>query len=373
MTARPTARAAVAVLAGALLLAGCTTAAEQDAAGEGPARSEGVAEGTIAFLVPNQTVVRWTRYDEPNMKAALAELAPKMTLETSQADDEATRQLQQAEAAISRGAKAIVMAAVDPEQTAAITTKAEAAGIPVIAYAHEANGSDPDYYVTVPFEEIGEQAAQYLADNQEFPTDGPLRLAKVSGDPKFFFYTQQAKGQAKVLDPLVAEGKVEIVCDADSTAYATEAAQQAMDQCLTATGDDVDAVLVTNDSTANGVIASLAGRGLAGQVKVYGGYDAEAATMQQLLAGNLETDMRPPYQEMARAAMELAVNSITGKPVDGIVNGEYDNKKISVPTVYAENVFITRDNVDASVVEPGVLTQEELCGGPATSSPFCAG
>lgn len=360
----------VAVGAAGLLMSACTTGAEESVETVG---SPDELSGRIAFLTPNQTVVRWSQFDLPAMEAELEKLAPDMEVQIYNAQDDSTKQVQQAEAAITSGAKAIVMAAVDPDQTAAITSKAHDAGIPVIAYAHEANNSDPDYYVTVPFDQIGEESAKALVEEMK-PDKKPVRLAKIYGDPQFFFYSQQAKGHDEVLAPVVESGAIEVVCEADSMGYDTENARQAMDQCLTKTSDAVDAVLVTNDSTANGVIAALSNAGLAGKVKVFGGYDAESGTIQQLLAGNISTDMRPPYEEMGAAAMQIVVDMLTGEePPESLVNGTYDNKKTEVPTAYLPNILITTDNLQETLIEPGILSKDEVCGGPAAGSEFCNG
>jgi D-xylose transport system substrate-binding protein len=330
-------------------------------------------KGTVAFLTPNQTVVRWSKYDQPAMEAKLKELAPDLKIQTYNAQDDSTKQVQQAEAAITKGAKAIVMAAVDPDQTAAITAKAKDAGIPVIAYAHEANNSDPDYYVTVPFEQIGEESAKELVDQLK-PEQNKIRLAKIYGDPQFFFYSEQEKGHNKILDPLIKSGAIDEVCKADSAKYDADNARKAMEQCLTKVGDKVDAVLVTNDSTANGVIAALSNDGLAGKVKVFGGYDAESGTIQQLLAGNISTDMRPPYEKMGAAAMEIVVDELTGeKPSKELVNGTYDNKKKDIPTAYLPNILVTPQNIEETLVKPGILTKDDICGGPALKSDYCKG
>lgn len=364
------ATALVALGAATLVMSACTS---EPAEPGKTVESADELEGTIAFLTPNQTVVRWSQFDQPAMETKLNELAPDMKIQVFNAQDDSTKQVQQAEAAITSGAKAIIMTAVDPDQTAAITASAQDAGIPVIAYAHEANNSDPDYYVTVPFEQIGEESATALVDQMK-PEENPIRLAKIYGDPQFFFYSEQAKGHDKVLDPLIESGDIEVVCEADSLGYDTENARQAMEQCLTETGDKVDAVLVTNDSTGNGVIAALNNAGLAGKTKVFGGYDAEAGTIQQLLAGNISTDMRPPYEDMGAAAVQIVVDLLTGEvPSDELVNGTYDNKKIDVPTAYLPNILITPDNIEETLIEPGILSEDEVCGGPAADSEFCKG
>ncbi|MFI7067490.1 substrate-binding domain-containing protein [Kribbella sp. NPDC050124] len=364
-------RLVAAIGVAALLAAACTTQTSEPVKVESDAKQ---LSGTIAFLAPNQTVVRWSQFDLPAMKKSLGSLAPGMDIKLYNAQDDATKQVQQAEAAITGGAKAIIMTAADPDQTAAITAKAHDAGIPIVAYAHEANNSDPDYYVTVPFEQIGAESAKALVTTMK-PRQQKIRLAKIYGDPAFFFYSEQAKGHDKVLKQYVDAGDINVVCEADSIGYDTSNARRAMEQCLTRVGDKVDAVLVTNDSTANGVIAALANDGLAGKVKVFGGYDAEAGTIQQLLAGNISTDMRPPYDKMGNAAIEILVAELTGKkPDSALVNGTYNNKKKDVPTAFLPNVLITPDNIQQTLIDPGILSRKELCsGGPAVATSFCKG
>jgi D-xylose transport system substrate-binding protein len=85
--------------------------------------------------------------------------------------------------------------------------------------------------------------------------------------------------------------------------------------------------------------------------------------------------MRPPYDEMGRGAIEILVAELTGEePPSTLVNGTYDNKKIEVPTAYLPNVLITPDNVQETLVDPGILTKQELCtSGPAVQTSFCKG
>lgn len=83
--------------------------------------------------------------------------------------------------------------------------------------------------------------------------------------------------------------------------------------------------------------------------------------------------MRPPYEKMGAAAMQILTSELKGeKPPADLVDGVYNNKKVDVPTAYIPNILITADNVQETLIDPGILTKKDLCAsGPAVKSDFC--
>jgi D-xylose transport system substrate-binding protein len=329
-------------------------------------------DGSIYLLLPNVTTNRWEKFDVPNITADLKAAAPDVKLKVLNANDSVKQQLAQADAALTSGALGIILVAVDPPQAAAVLAKADAAGVPVVTYAHDPGPGPVAYHVSVPFEDIGEAQGKYLAEH--LPAHRPVRLAYMLGDPKFTFYGDQMKGFDKNLRSLIANKTVEIVCRADALLYQAANAQKNMDQCLTKTGNGVDGAVVMNDDTGGGVIAALTAQGLEGKVPVFGGYDATLEGIQRVLIGWQAADMAPPYKAMAKAAVELLVSKIEKQdPPEGLVNGTWDNKfaKGGVPARIEPNVFITPDNVQSTVVDAGLYTKAELCAGIAMHATFC--
>jgi D-xylose transport system substrate-binding protein len=327
--------------------------------------------GKIYLLTPNAQITRFDAYDAPAMKEAIGRYAPGLELVIQSADNDPARQLEQAQAAITEGAKAILLAPPVPNQSQSVVGVADEAGIPVIGYAYNSDNSDIDYYVTVPFKPIGVATAKYVVDDLK-DAEKPIRVALIEGDPSFFFDREQVAGMNEVFEPLVAAGEVEIVCRNDNLLLSEENARIATEGCIEQAGGDLDAIVVHNDSSANGVIAALAAQDLLGKIKIYGGYDSQAGTIQHLLAGNIENDMVPPYAAMADTAIQLVVALLTASGEEKtLVNGSYDNGFKPVPTVFNENVFITRDNVKSELIDKGILTLEEVCAGPALESELC--
>lgn len=360
----------VAAVSGSLLLTGCSTETES-ATDAGTSVAAADLTGKVYFLTPNSQVTRFDSYDTPNIQEALKKYAPGLELVTQSADNDPSRQLQQAQAAVTQSAKAIIMAPPVPDQSQSVVAAAHAANIPVIDFAYASTNSEIDYYVTVPFEPIGEQVAKFALEKMK-DNPKPLRIAEITGDPSFFFDTEIRKGTDKVLDPLVQSGEVEVVCKNDNLQLSADNARLALEGCLQRAGGDIDAVLVHNDSSANGVLAALSAQNLLGKVKVFGGYDAQPGVVQHLLAGNIENTMVPPYKAMADATARLIVAKLTGDGSDKeLATGTYETGIKQVPTVYNENVFITAENVGKELIDTGLLKKSDVCAGPALSSDFC--
>lgn len=330
------------------------------------------AKGTIYMLVPNVSTVRWSKFDIPNITAALKKFAPGMDLKVLNANDDMQQQVSQADAAIAGGAAGIILVSVDPPRSASILAKAAADDVPIVTYAHDPGKGPATYHVVVPYGDIGEAQGKLLAEN--LPEHWPVRIAYMLGDPKFSFYTEQMKGFDKYINPLVDNGTVKIVCRSDALLYLPANAQKNMEQCLTQTDNGVDAVVIMNDDTGGGVLAALQSQDLVGKVKLFGGYDATLEGIQRVLKGWQEADMSPDYKAMADTAVQLLVAKINkAEPPAGLTNGTFDNgfSKGGVPTSYSPNVFITADNVQKTVIDAGLYTKQELCTGFAADSEFC--
>ena len=81
--------------------------------------SAGGKGGTIAVLLPETKTARYEAADRPLMEAKIRELCPDCKILYSNADQDAAKQQQQAEAALTNGAKVMVL---DPVDSAAAST-----------------------------------------------------------------------------------------------------------------------------------------------------------------------------------------------------------------------------------------------------------
>jgi D-xylose transport system substrate-binding protein len=346
------------------------------------AASDGVAlaqtsnvTGTVFLILPNSDVARYTQFDEPNIRAAMTEHAPGIAIQTLNSGGSAQQMIADMDAALAAGASAIILIAADPNQTGGALASAAQDGVPIVTYAHDPGPGPVTYHVSVPFTDIGENQGEWMVNHLP-DVEAPVRVAYMLGDPNFDFYPDQMQGFDSHIDPLVEAGKIEIVCRADAMGYIPANAQKNMEQCLTTTDNDVDAVVVMNDGTGDGVAAALAAQGLEGKTIIFGGYDATLQGVQRVLAGWQSATMAPPYEGMADAAVQLTLAAIEGADApEGLINSTWDNGFVEggVPTRREPNVFINLENIEETVIGSGLYTRDELCTGIATSSEFCSG
>src|SRR5512138_3651340 len=134
------------------------------AGGVGAARAQSPS-GKIALLLPETKTTRYETADRPDFERRVKQLAPNVQIIYSNANQDATRQLSQAEAALTNGAKVLVLDPVDSKAAATIADKAKAQGVPVIAYDRLILNSDGvKYYISFDNEEVGKLQAQTLVD-----------------------------------------------------------------------------------------------------------------------------------------------------------------------------------------------------------------
>src|SRR3954451_14629441 len=130
---------AAALLAAALLLSACgssnnnSTSSSASGSSTGAAASSGKG-GKIAFLLPESKTARYETQDRPLFAQKVKALCPSCQVVYSNADQDASKQQQQAEAALTQGVKVMVLDPVDGAAAAAIVNQANAKKVPVISY-----------------------------------------------------------------------------------------------------------------------------------------------------------------------------------------------------------------------------------------------
>jgi D-xylose transport system substrate-binding protein len=179
-----------------LLAAGLVSCATAAAAME----SDPSLTGTVYMMLPNFTTVRFVQKDAPAFVAAMKKYAPNMKVEVVNGESNPQEQQQQVDAAITAGAKAIVLIASDPSLASGSLNAAKKAGIPLIAYEHEASGGPVTYYTQFGALKVGQAQGKNAA--AALSLGGPYKVARLYGN-KGDFYTRATKeGQDQYLDPL---------------------------------------------------------------------------------------------------------------------------------------------------------------------------
>jgi len=128
MHIRRVTRVAIALAAVALFAGACATT--DSGGGDGG----GGGEKVIALLLPETKTTRYEAQDKPLFEAKVKALCSDCEIVYSNADQKADLQQNQADAALTNGAKVLVLDPVDSASAASIVAKAKSQNVPVISY-----------------------------------------------------------------------------------------------------------------------------------------------------------------------------------------------------------------------------------------------
>ena len=348
-------RAGAAVLAAALAL-GAAACGSDDSSGGGGGGDKGAK---IALLLPESKTTRYEQQDRPNFERRVKELCESCEVIYGNAEQDPAKQQQQAEQAITNGAKVIVISAVDVKSAASIATRAKQSKIPVISYGRLVADADLDYYVSIDPFKVGQQQGKALLDALKGAGKSSPSVAMIHGSPTDSNAAPYKKGAHSVLDP----AGVKVVKEFDTPDWSPDKAQREMEQTITSAGKDgFDGVYVANDGMAGGAIAALKGAGIDPASRFVTGQDAEVAGVQRILTGEQLMTVYQPITKIAETSAELAVPLAQGKKAPDIAKQHVNNGKEDVPSVLLPTIAITKDNVDF-LIKDGFLKPDQLCTG----------
>jgi D-xylose transport system substrate-binding protein len=320
---------------------------------------------SIAFLMPCSTCAdRFESKDKPYFEDAVKQLDPSIKVIANNAQGDAAVQLQQAESALTNGAKVIVVSPFTAETGASIVAKADAAGAKVVAYDGAIEGAVPAAYVSFQNEKVGELQGQYLLD--KLPKGATV--AFVNGDITSAPGRDFKAGAHKILDPAFADGRLKLGYEADTAGFDPAKGQAEMEQGLTKLNDKVQGVIAPNDGLANAVITALTARKLNGKVLVTG-QDATDPGLQAIVAGNQSMTVYKSIRDEAGAAAKIAVALAKGDTAGAasLTTTTVDNGTGQVPALLLDPVAVTKDNSADVVIKDGYTTKDKICAGEAAA------
>jgi D-xylose transport system substrate-binding protein len=368
--AAPTTAAAAATKAPAAATSTAPAATKAPAATTAPTKAPaaagttGATSGTIALLLPETKTTRYEAADRPYFEQKFKQLCAGCQIIYSNANQDASAQLRQFEAALSNGAKVVVLDPVDSASAATMADRAKAQGVPIVAYDRLINNSDGvNYYISFDNEQVGRLQAQSLVDRLGQMNKPNAQIVMINGSPTDNNAGQFKKGAHSVLDQAVTDKKITIAKEYDTPDWSPDQAQNEMQQALTALGNKVDGVYAANDGTAGGAIAAMKAAGLSPLPPVTG-QDAELAGIQRILRGEqymtVYKAIKPEAEGAAQLAYELLSNP-TG-PTSQLTQGKtIQNGKMAVPSVLLTPVAVTKENVKDTVVKDQFYTAQQIC------------
>jgi D-xylose transport system substrate-binding protein len=334
--------AAVSVLVAACGGTGTGSASPSTAATTGATKAPATtapATGKVALLLPEKQTARYEAADRPFFEAKFKAVCAGVELIYSNASESAATQQQQAEAAITNGAKVLVLDPVDGDAAGVIVNNAKSKNIPVISYDRLIKGgSKPDFYISFDNESVGNlQATTQLAGLAAAGKTNP-KITMINGSPKDNNATLFNKGAKAAF-----AGKAQIVKEDAMANWKPEEAQQLMEQFIAALGKNgFDGAYVANDGGAGGAIAAMKAGGVDPKTKFVTGQDAEVAAVQRILAGDQFMTVYKAIQPQAESAAQLACDLVKGK-TPAATGKVVNNGTIDVASVLLVPIAVTVD------------------------------
>ncbi len=329
----------------------------------------GTAISTAAFAQDLTVGVSWSNFQEERWKTDEAAIkgaleAAGATYISSDAQASASKQLTDVESLIAQGADALIILAMDKDAIGPALDKAAAEDIPVVGYDRLIE-DDRAFYLTFDNKGVGRIIAESVQAAQ--PTGNYAIIKGDPGDPNAAFLLE---GMMEVIGDEVAAGTIKIAGEAFSDGWKPENAQKNMEQILTSSNNEVDAVLVENDGMAGGVIAALSAQGLAIPV---GGQDGDLAALNRVARGTQTVSVWKNSRDLGTAAGNIAVALAGGTAladIDGAVKWSGGANGVEMNAIFLDPTPITKDTLNLAI-DAGHISKEQACEGAMPDVAAC--
>ena len=350
------------ILSAMTVLALAVTACGTSSGGGG---GGGTSSKKIALLLPETKTARYESKDRPLFEAKVKALCSDCQIIYSNANQDAAAQQSQAEAALTNGAKVLVLDAVDGAAAAAIANKAKQSNVPVISYDQLIlNTPNVNFYISFDNQAVGKLQGMSLL--QALGSKANPSIVMINGAPTDNNAKLFKQGAHSVLD-----GKVEIVKEDAAANWKPEEAQQLMEQFIAAVGKDgFDGAYCANDGTAGGAIAAMKTAGIDPKTRPITGQDAEVAAVQRILSGEQYMTVYKAIQPEAEKTAELACGLFKGeKPA---AESKVNNGTIDVPSVLLTPIAVTATGSGTTKSVADTIVKDKFYG-PDTVAKICKG
>ncbi|WP_426436656.1 multiple monosaccharide ABC transporter substrate-binding protein [Bradyrhizobium genosp. P] len=343
-------------------------AAAMATASAGSAFAQG--KPTVGIAMPTKSSARWID-DGNNIVKVLNERGYGTDLQY--ADDDIPNQLSQVENMVTKGAKVLVIAAIDGTTLSDVLKQAKAKGITVIAYDRLIRDTpNVDYYATFDNFQVGVLQAQSIEQALGLKDGkGPFNIELFGGSPDdnnaYFFYN----GAMSVLEPYIKNGKLvvgsgQMGMDKVSTLrWDPATAQSRMDNLLSAFygRKRVDAVLSPYDGLSIGILSSLKGVGYGSgnmAIPIVSGQDAEVQSVKSILRGEQYSTIFKDTRDLARVTADMVDAALSGKEV--VVNDTktYNNGVKVVPSYLLKPVVVDKSNWEKVLIGGGYYKRAQF-------------
>ncbi|MHB0952445.1 MAG: multiple monosaccharide ABC transporter substrate-binding protein [Allorhizobium sp.] len=328
-------------------------------------------KGVVGISMPTKTSTRWIS-DGETMEKLFKDAGYEPDLQF--ADDDIPNQLAQIENMVTKGAKVLVIGAIDGTTLSDILQKAADSGVKVIAYDRLIRDSgNVDYYATFDNFQVGVLQATSLVEGlkAKFPDTKPWNVELFGGSPDdnnaFFFYD----GAMSVLQPMIDSGEIVVKSgqqgmeQVGTLRWDGAVAQARMENLLssTYTEDKVNGVLSPYDGLSIGILSALKGVGYGSgdmAMPIVTGQDAELPSVKSILADEQYSTVFKDTRELAKVAFSMVEAVMEGKEPEVNDTKTYNNGVKVVPSYLLKPVAVDKANIKDVMVSSGYYTAEQI-------------
>ena len=328
------------------------------------------SKATVGIAMPTKSSARWID-DGNNIVKILKERGYGTDLQY--AEDDIPNQLSQVENMVTKGAKVLVIAAIDGTTLSDVLKQAKAKGITVIAYDRLIRDTpNVDYYATFDNFQVGVLQAQSIEQGLGLKEGkGPFNIELFGGSPDdnnaYFFYN----GSMSVLQPYIDSGKLVIgsgqkgMDKVSTLRWDGATAQARMDNLLSAFygRKRVDAVLSPYDGLSIGILSSLKGVGYGSgnmPMPVVSGQDAEVPSIKSMQRGEQYSTIFKDTRDLARVTADMVDASLSGKEVTVNDTKTYNNGVKVVPSYLLKPVVVDKSNWEKLLIDSGYYKRSQF-------------
>ncbi len=350
--------------------------------------TKGATSLQVGVILPDTTSsTRYVQFDEPYLNAAFADAGytqQQYRIDNAQGSDQT--QLNDATADINLGAKVLIVDPLDGPTGEAIAKLAESKGVTLIAYDRAIFAGKKTYYVSFDNEHVGELIGQgFKTCVSSWKISKPQVYVLNGGqdtDPNAISF---AEGYNNVVwgqkAKTVAAGATnslgyKLVAENFAPGWDNTKGGTIFQQAYTA-NKQINATIEANDGLANSVITVLKGAGVKPYSVPTTGQDATPQGMAWILTGYQCGSVYKAIYKEAQAAVALGTILLAGgTPPAALLNGKTTdpaNPSITQPAVLLTPVWVTKANMESTVVADGFDTATAICTIASASACAAAG
>ena len=321
----------------------------------------------VGVSLPTKDLQRWNQ-EGAKMREELEDKGYNVDLQF--ASNDVPTQISQIENMINSGCKVLIVAAIESSSLNEVLEKAHQKGITVIAYDRLILDTEyVDYYVSFDKYQIGVMQAEYIVKQLDLENaNGPFNIEFTTGDISDINASYFYIGAMDVLRPYIESGKLrvpsgqmsfeDVVTDMWSTDKAKARAENIIATYYSG-GEQIDAWLCSNDSTALGVEIALEA-GYAGKYPVITGQDCDITNVKNIIKGKQSMSVFRDTRILASQAVKMADQILKGQNVECTDTVTYNNGKKTVPSYLCLPVFADADNYKEILIGSGYYTEDQL-------------